>query len=245
MSELRRMAYLEALGVDSYISRAQLPGAAVTRRLAIVSPASSGAPEPAQSPAKAPDILGELRGAVSPEPAGRAAARDTTTSVPSANAPARPRAPEAPRLSLAVIASGAWLWLEDLNGMPLRSEQVWLVESMATALLVASGSDTGPDPRLPASIKASVMQFDWPMHNNPQLDASAEAARASLGGFLERQQLQHRPQGVILLGASCTQWVDSACVSVPCIATQSSLAMLAEPALKQKAWRDLCSLLGR
>ena len=36
MHELRRMAYLDALGVDSYVSRAQLPGAAATRRLAIV-----------------------------------------------------------------------------------------------------------------------------------------------------------------------------------------------------------------
>jgi hypothetical protein len=36
MNELRRMAYLNALGVDCYVSRTQLPGAAVTRRLAIV-----------------------------------------------------------------------------------------------------------------------------------------------------------------------------------------------------------------
>ena len=37
MNELRRMAYLDALGIDSYVSRSQLPGAALTRRLAIAS----------------------------------------------------------------------------------------------------------------------------------------------------------------------------------------------------------------
>ena len=42
MNELRRMAYLDALGIDSYVSRTQLPGAAVTRRLAIlVTPAKA------------------------------------------------------------------------------------------------------------------------------------------------------------------------------------------------------------
>ena len=41
MNELRRMAYLDALGVDSYVSRVQLPGAAATRRLAIVTAPNS------------------------------------------------------------------------------------------------------------------------------------------------------------------------------------------------------------
>ena len=41
--EMRRLAYLEALGVDTYVSRGQLPGAAPTLRLAIVPPAAARA----------------------------------------------------------------------------------------------------------------------------------------------------------------------------------------------------------
>ena len=44
MNELRRMAYLNALGVDCYVSRTQLPGAAVTRRL-VDSLTTSAAPK--------------------------------------------------------------------------------------------------------------------------------------------------------------------------------------------------------
>ncbi|MEZ5504388.1 MAG: hypothetical protein R3E50_17635, partial [Halioglobus sp.] len=50
MNEFRRRAYLQAMGVDSYVSRAQLPGAAPTPRRAVaraqprtVPPHSAGA----------------------------------------------------------------------------------------------------------------------------------------------------------------------------------------------------------
>ena len=36
MNEIRRMAYLDAMGIDAYVSRAHLPGAAVTQRLVII-----------------------------------------------------------------------------------------------------------------------------------------------------------------------------------------------------------------
>ena len=36
MHELSRLAYLDAMGIDHYLSRSQLPGAAPTQRLAVV-----------------------------------------------------------------------------------------------------------------------------------------------------------------------------------------------------------------
>ena len=44
MNELRRTAYLDALGIDSYVSRKQLPGAALTRRLALAPAAGAVVP---------------------------------------------------------------------------------------------------------------------------------------------------------------------------------------------------------
>ena len=44
MNELRRMAYLDAMGVDAYVSRGQLAGAALTRRLVIVPARTATAP---------------------------------------------------------------------------------------------------------------------------------------------------------------------------------------------------------
>ena len=52
MHEMTRMAYLEVLGIDSYVSRRQLPGAAVTRRMAVLPKAESeSAAEAAERPA--------------------------------------------------------------------------------------------------------------------------------------------------------------------------------------------------
>ena len=62
MNELKRRAYLDALGIDTYVSRGQLGGAAPTRRLAIV---------PAVSPVGRGDGFGafEEGARVSPDPA--------------------------------------------------------------------------------------------------------------------------------------------------------------------------------
>lgn len=239
MNEPRRMAYLEALGVDSYISRGQLPGAAETQRLVIVKPQAASASPAPQEQLRAADTLGNLREAMREPAAVRAN-------------PEQPRRPRAagpipsgrPVLDVAVVNSGDWLWLEMLSGMPLMREQVWLIESMAAALLVAGApEEMGPNPGLPKAVKASVIQFKWPIHNNPQLDSSAEAARASLGGFLDRQQQTCRPRGLVVLGTAAAEWVDFQGLSIPGVATPSTREMLESPALKQAAWRDLRSLV--
>lgn len=252
MSVIRKMAYLEAMGIDAYVSRSQLVGAAPTRRLSVVnlqeahSPLTDSAARHQAAPAAqggpasgATQLLDALRSSApkplkspsrSLEPQDAQQSTPTITSVP--------------RFSLAVISSGNWLWLELLGEIPLMSEQVWLIESMATALRVANDkSSVAAGTPIQKSMKAKVMQFDWPMHNNPQLDGGAEAAIASLGGFLERQQSEHQAQGVVLLGTDAADWVSSNSSSAPVIVTHSTAEMLAAPLLKQQVWRHLRSLL--
>ena len=123
MHELSRMAYLDALGIDSYVSRAQLPGAAATRRLAIVT-----APSSQQLPAGViPEPL-RSRTSLVAQPA-----RPAKVSV-QASASSQQGEP-VPRFSLTAIVAGDWLWLEELAG-PLTTDQVRLVQSMAQALLL-------------------------------------------------------------------------------------------------------------
>ena len=55
MDELTRSRYLQALGTDTYISRGQLPGAAVTRRLAIVQQSPRTLAQAVPVPAKSAD----------------------------------------------------------------------------------------------------------------------------------------------------------------------------------------------
>lgn len=232
MNELSRMRYLDALGIENYVSRSQLPGAAATRRLVIVrsdpvlqeipaaSPDLRSVPAP---PAGMPDIpvLDEPRdaGALgSPAPAGSV----------------RPqRQDEAARFSLAAIFVGQIAWIEELGETPLAREQVQLVHAMARAV---SGDVGRPD----------ITQFDWPTHQNHQLDLGPEAARAGVAGFLYRQIEQRKCRGLVILGRECESRVPLAQLAgVNAVVTDSTLDMLREPARKRQVWRDLQSLVLR
>ena len=242
MNELRRMAYLEALGVDSYVSRSQLPGAALSRRLQVVpSPVGSGQgqlPDIPESPA-----ISVQRDTL-PAAAANTVPQFDTSAAPPPPLRAQRQGEPVPRFSLAAIVAGDWLWLEALVGMPLATEQVWLVKAMAQALAsYAAYSDdedaAGGDLSV---VQTDVAQFDWPIHTNQQLDLGEEAARASVAGFVDRKLQQHQCRGLVLLGQACEQWVPVAQLQVRSVATISSAQILAHPELKREAWRDLLKL---
>lgn len=233
MDELRRTAYLAAMGVDSYVSRRQLPGAAPTRRLVIVNRAA-GAPEPTTGAlARMKDQLDTTRRHRA-EP-GESGALERPSAPGEQGAPA---ASNLPRFSLSAIVAGHWLWLEELGDMPLAVEQVRLVEAMAMAL---SGA-TGEGAAAPVN-KPEVALFDWPIHTNRQLDLGEEAARAAVAGFVGRRLEQYRCAGLVLLGPSCAGRVPVEAIGVRAVRTHSSREILASPALKQQVWRDLLPLV--
>ena len=235
MNELRRMAYLDAMGLDSYVSRGQLPGAAATRRLAIVR-SSAAVPAPAVA-------IPAVETTPQPEeirvPRIDSGSRKTRPSAPVKPGPAH-GAP-VPRFSLAAFVSGGWLWLEDLDGQPLAREQVQLIQGMsrAWARIVqppAAGSEQQP----------IIAQFDWPIHNNQQLDQGEDAARAGVAAFIGRKLEQHECRGLVLLGSQTRQRVlPDALGKIPLGITEATLAMLADPTLKKQAWTDLLALAAR
>ena len=235
MNELRRLAYLQALGIDGYVSRSQLPGAAVTRRLAIV---------PARSAAQ--PVVEQLRESASPvrrpqAPAMEMLRVETAAAAPVATAvePRPARDKQALRFSLAAVTCGGWLWLEELDGAPFTPRQLQLVQSMAEALArLEDSSETGRGPAADAGVL--LTQFDWPMHNNLQLDLGEEAARSSVAAFIQRKLEQGECSGLILLGQGCEARVpldQLDCARL--VRTVSTARMLREPLSKRQAWQDL------
>lgn len=244
MNELRRTYYLGALGIDSYVSRRQLPGAAVTRRLAIASIPRTAEPVPVESEAPAADL--QARPAIPRlEPKPRARTEHAASPPPQGAQPAA----TVPRFSLVTLVAGDWLWLEDLAGMPLTTEQVQLVQAMAHALLNQRAlRDPGRSPMQspaagPGPVRPEVMQFDWPIHSNRQLDQGEEAAQAGVLGFITRRLEQHRCRGLVLLGQPCAARVPTLDLGVTAVCTASSADILANPVLKRQVWRDLQPLL--
>jgi len=249
MNELTRMAYLEAMGVDSYISRAQLPGAAMTRRLVLV-----------PHGAKTAGIAATTGTAAAPAPQQERPAEKIQSALPMPALDAarpRPKRPEPEsdsepavqtasqssplaRFSLTAIVAGNWLWLEDLQGMPLTRDQVQLVQAMAVALQHADASQSAP-----AAGREDISQFDWPMHTNQQLDLGEEAAHAALASFVRRKQEKQQCRGVVSLGRACgarVEGLDLGCPQV--VASYSSAEMLADAALKRQVWSELKALVS-
>jgi hypothetical protein len=236
MNEIRRMAYLDAMGIAAYVSRAHLPGAAVTRRLAIV-PNRATAVLAASMAAPAAAAVDLAPSNVAPQvPRIDSAARKPQPSPVTASTP--PLQNEVSRFSLIAIVTGGWLWLEDMDGMPLAREQVQLVQAMAQTLAgvdMPSSAVAGPE----------IAQFDWPIHTNQQLDLGEEAALASVAGFVGRKLEQQRCRGLVLLGDKCAGRVPLAQLDCArAVSTVSSAQMLQNPQLKKQAWRDLLPFAG-
>ena len=226
-AELRRRAYLHALGIDQYVSRADLPGAAPTARLAL----RQLAPDANLAPRAGGDTRMPESPVIPPARSANKTAQGVTAEpvrpVERATPASRPE-----RFSIAAVRAGGWLWLEDIGTMPLATEQVHLVRAMATAL---SG----------VAATSEVAQFNWPMHDNAQLDQGAEAAGASLGSFILRQLEDGACVGVVLLGESTSKRLGATRLgSSPLVATRSTREMLEQPVLKRQVWQDLKSHAG-
>jgi hypothetical protein len=236
MNEIRRMAYLDAMGIDAYVSRAHLPGAAVTRRLAIVPNRSAAVPESSMA-APAARAVDQVPSKVAPPlPRIDTAARKPQPSPVAAATPQQQAGVS--RFSLIAIVTGGWLWLEDMDGMPLAREQVQLVQAMAQTL---AGVDTPSS----GSAGPEIAQFDWPIHTNQQLDLGEEAALASVAGFVGRKLEQQRCRGLVLLGDKCAGRVPLAQLDCArAVSTLSTAQMLQNPQLKKQAWRDLLPFAG-
>ena len=218
MHELTRMAYLDALGVDSYVSRQQLPGAAPTRRLALLQVTPQPAPVADQSAVAQPQMP-RLDEAPRPVPAPPPAAPQMRNNTMPSGAVGR--------FSLAAITAGGYIWVEELVQVALAREQVQLVHAMARAV---SRDAAAPN----------VQQFDWPLHNNHQLDQGEDAARAAVAGFLQRQIDQQSCRGLVLLGDGSPRRVALDMLGdITVVKTLDTLSLLADPQLKKQAWRDL------
>ncbi|MBE9538150.1 MAG: hypothetical protein IMF06_03660, partial [Proteobacteria bacterium] len=198
MHELKRRSYLDSMGIDSYISRGQLPGAAPTQRLVInrrtavpaigaATPAVTGA-TPTES--NAATAFREAANTVQAQLGG-----GKTQSAP----PAAERAPAVavPRFSIVAVIAGGFLWLEELSATSVSRDQVHLIRAIVKALALNDG-------------ELDVSQFDWPIHSNTQLDLGEDAARTCLGSFVQRKADGGKCRGMILMGSGCREKLDMA-----------------------------------
>lgn len=231
------------------MSRRQLPGAAVTLRPAVPAQSSPATTAPGQrEDAEQAAVIARAHPVSAlVEPRIRARVEPTSDPTPDPRPQNTQRADSVPRFSLVTIVAGDWLWLEEVTGMPLTTLQVQLVQSMALALQAGGATRSGAtrsDATRPGTARADVMQFDWPIHTNRQLDQGEAAALAGVAGFLARRLEQYSSRGLVLLGPSGAARVPVQELGVESVCTASSADMLVNPELKRQVWRDLQPLIG-
>ena len=245
MNELRRLAYLQAMGVDSYVSRVDLPGAAASRRLRLVSvqvqasdpgasdlaggqtvaPAASAGAQQQRVQQVADSLASDLRAASQP------AAVESTAAPSPELAPAvgtGARNTQVPVFSIVAVFCGGYCWLEEFpRGQAPGTDYLQLLQSICVALQ--------------RSADAPVLeQFSWPMSRSTQLEHHEESAREGVAGFLGARFEHYQPARLVLLGEAVLRWFDPAqAASLPVVQTVSARDMLRQGSLKARAWKDL------
>ncbi|MEH6582422.1 MAG: hypothetical protein V7754_10840 [Halioglobus sp.] len=229
MHELKRRAYLDAMGIATYISRGPVPGAASTAKLVVVRSLEGQAEPTPQVAGTAPanDVVAPANQMprIDLQAVPKRVRAENTEKRPAGKASKNATAVE---FCMAAFVGGGRLWLEE---MPIQSaimrDQLALLQSISRVL--GWGNDT-----------PKTSQFNWPIHSSSQLDQGEEAARAGLGGFVNRKLEKEGCLGVVLLGSGSQRWLTSEQQSDDrYISTVSTAEMLRNPQLKKQAWRDL------
>ena len=218
-AEMARRQALAAMGIDVYVSRYDMPGAApaVRQRLAQVK-----ATENVSSDSSAPEAKVKR---ANPTPAPRADLSINTerTSTPSQSSGVSPaKSSEAVTFSMLLASAGPFLWVEQLADGLLRQDQLALINAMARALS--------------ADVSVRQQQFDWPMRGNTALSGDAESAKQALQGLIQRMAREVDAKRVVVMGACpfLPERIAQSAVVIP-----ATIAMLQNPALKREAWQAL------
>ena len=239
-AEIRRLQYLQAMGVTPLVSRRVLPGAAASQRLFLkAAPENAGqgskaAPEkqPRETNRIASESAEAMRASLRADSQKRAEApldkaQEATERVEVTPEAVQPSVSE--RFSLIAVVCASRLWVEDLGGEALAQDQLQLIAAMGRAL-------SHPENK---SVAATHTQFDWPLHGNTQLDLGSEEAAATLEGFLQWQLDENACVEMVCLGEAAAERVKGLRLPVATRQTHSSRELLSNAVLKKAAWDSL------
>ena len=241
---MQRLAYLDAMTVDAYVPRLQLPGAgvselcvkpaddalvavlAVAEPLAIIPPTAA---ETAATPAAGKAHAAATHALFDDHSNTRVA--HIAPVAPLSAVDSKPLAKDTPQFSLSIVHASNILIIDSgLEGHINPQEYLYALGAGKQQL--------------------SLDAFVWPLVKNGQVDQSERAARETLESFLEKQIEQMSKRYVLVMGeVACRyitrdelpagKFVKHAQLDAQLIRTQSASQMLTEPKIKRDVWLDL------
>ncbi len=218
-AEMARRQALEAMGIDVYVSRYDMPGAApaVRQRLVPVDATEEVSFDRSARVAKV-----NTAKPMSAPRAGSATYTERTPTPSQSSGVSAVKSPETVSFSMLLASAGPFLWVEQLADGLLRQDQLALINAMARAL----SSD----------VSVRQQQFDWPIRGNTALSGDAESAKQALQGLIQRMAREVNAKRVVVMGA-CPFLPDR--IAQSAVVIPATIAMLQNPALKRDAWQAL------
>lgn len=260
MNELQRQAYMEAMGVDCYMPRLHLPGAAVSEQCALpelavattvsspVTDTASAAPATTVAPTASSGASESTRAiqALFEQPSraevlAQSRSAGSSASIDEAvgfiqSAAAKKQA--VPRFHLSILRSSNIMLIDDAIPGHINPDNY---RQLLQNVLFALGMGKQP---------LMLDAFAWPMINNSQIDQSQSAAIQTLEAFLGKQVEQDSIAYLILMGNTATQYLNlepvadtglgkHARLPLQFVHIHSAGLMLDQPSLKPQAWQQL------
>lgn len=227
MDERTRLAYLDAMGIESYFPIFRLPGAKPSERCATAvavqpqrrraQPAESETPAAPVRARKAPDF-GDL---LEPE------------SKPPSRSPAPASTPPREsvlRFELRLIHSDCGFLVVDSDSAQVPEGR--LLRFVSNLLLAVTRQ---------RQIRLSTTVFRWPMADNPLLGSGEAAAREALQASIAANAERHGVQRLLLMGESAQTRLSGVAeqLSLPAISLPAVERIFREPELKPVVWKTL------
>jgi hypothetical protein len=244
MLEPWRSQYLQAMGVEIYLPRRELPAAAPSPEwewdesaYQILTTAPSNAMVSIALSDSITDVAPAQRrnpvAPVMPAVDSPAVNRQRTPGPAPAKTAAAPTLQI--KLQIALSESGV-LIIDDLPAQPrLRNEMQRLWGNLLFALQ-----------KKPTTLQ--LEQFDWPLSNlrNKQIELNETAARETLAGFLSKKIQSGNVQTIILLGENAQHWISQSQFQhlagehpLCWLSSIGTPSILSDPRRKQQWWLDL------
>lgn len=252
LHELQRRAYLDAIGVDCFVPRLQLPGARPSVQCDMpVQPSGSATAleaihaDQSVSASAAPSTDGrsgaaDIRNLLDAETPARQAKSAAKTERPAKLGAAK----VVPQFSLSIVRAGQLLIVDDaLDGGSDPQAYVRFLQNLLFALCSPS-------------VALSIDSFRWPMARAraSHIDQSAAVARETLLAYLQKQLDQAQSQRLLLMGDAARlyvvgesvtsgEWLQVPPLSAKCLVTCSASKALTDSSLKPVLWREMQPLV--
>ncbi|MBB3047708.1 hypothetical protein FHR99_001974 [Litorivivens lipolytica] len=239
LPEAKRLAYLQAMGVESFFPRFRLPGAPEPRlcdtlptadeMTAFAEPQSESVepPRPERAPREAPEAARNLLRDLVEKPASPETRKPT--------AAATPAVPKAEKLQFTLrfyLVPGLVLLVD---ASPEQVPETALKQFAANLMLALSRRS----PDWQGSIKQSLQQhlFRWPVVGNQALAQGENEAREALTAAIQANCERHSLTQVVLMGANAQRFVEADLVKA--IHSEAMAHYLQTPLAKRELWAQL------